>query len=178
MKMEYFQSQVCVCAASTNLTCAKGRAEMGAKMKNRNAYFTVEAALVFPVVTGTILFVIYSMLFQYDRCILEQDMGAMALWGSLEEDRDTAALEEKVQRRMAELYRDKYVTWRFTAMNASLDKNYFSVQGAGEFTIPLKGWNFPGIGEVWGAKADYGYSRLAPVAFIRLCHKFRNLIER
>ena len=32
MKIENFQSQVCVCAASTNLTCAKGRAEMGLKM--------------------------------------------------------------------------------------------------------------------------------------------------
>ena len=32
-KIENFQSQVCVCAASTNLTCAKGRAEMGLKMQ-------------------------------------------------------------------------------------------------------------------------------------------------
>ncbi len=34
MKIENFQSQVCVCAASTNLTCAKGRAEMGENMVN------------------------------------------------------------------------------------------------------------------------------------------------
>ena len=33
MKIENFQSQVCVCAASTNLTCAKGRAEMGLSME-------------------------------------------------------------------------------------------------------------------------------------------------
>ena len=33
LKIENFQSQVCVCAASTNLTCVKGRAEMGSKMK-------------------------------------------------------------------------------------------------------------------------------------------------
>ncbi len=33
MKIKNFQSQVCVCAASTNLTCAKGRAEMGLNMK-------------------------------------------------------------------------------------------------------------------------------------------------
>ena len=36
-------------------------------MRERNAYFTVEAALVLPLVTGAILFVIYTMLFQYDR---------------------------------------------------------------------------------------------------------------
>ena len=33
MKIKNFQSQVCVCAASTNLTCAKSRAEMGLNMK-------------------------------------------------------------------------------------------------------------------------------------------------
>ena len=33
MKIENFQSQVCVCAASTNLICAKSRAEMGEKME-------------------------------------------------------------------------------------------------------------------------------------------------
>ncbi len=32
MKIENFQSQVCVCAASTNLICAKSRAEMEKKM--------------------------------------------------------------------------------------------------------------------------------------------------
>ena len=36
MKIENFQSQVCVCAASTNLTCAKGRAEM---RLNMNVYY-------------------------------------------------------------------------------------------------------------------------------------------
>ena len=32
LKIENFQSQVCACAASTNLICAKGRAEVGLKM--------------------------------------------------------------------------------------------------------------------------------------------------
>ena len=65
-------------------------------MRDRNAYFTVEAALVLPVVIGAILFVIYMMLFQYDRCLLEQDIGGIALWGSIVEASDTAELEQKV----------------------------------------------------------------------------------
>lgn len=54
----------------------------GEDMEKKNAYFTVEAALVLPIVIAALLFVIYMMLFQYDRCLLEQDMGAIALWGS------------------------------------------------------------------------------------------------
>ncbi|MCI9109034.1 MAG: hypothetical protein HFI00_12705 [Lachnospiraceae bacterium] len=37
LKIENFQSQVCVCAASTNLTCEKGYAEIGLNMENIQA---------------------------------------------------------------------------------------------------------------------------------------------
>ncbi len=142
-------------------------------MKGKNAYFTVEAALVLPVVIGSILFVIYMMLFQYDRCLLEQDVGAMALWGSLVEANDTAELQQEVQGRMAELYRDKYAAWRITELSASLDRNHFSVEGAGQLMFPVPGWNFWSTENIWETTASYGYSRLSPVTFIRLCHRFQ-----
>ena len=70
-------------------------------MKKENAYMTVEAALLFPFVIGSILFVIYMLFFQYDRCLLDQDMGAMALWGSTIQNSDTEALEAEIQKRGA-----------------------------------------------------------------------------
>ena len=45
-------------------------------------YFTVEAALVMPVVLLGIALVMYLLIFQYDRCLLEQDTGVLALRGS------------------------------------------------------------------------------------------------
>ncbi len=150
-----------------------GRAWKGGAMRERNAYFTVEAALVLPMVTGVMLFVIYTMLFQYDRCLLEQDVGALALWGSLAEASDTAQLEQKVQVRMSELYREKYAAWRITRLDASLDRNRFLAEGAGRLTFPVPGWNFWNADNVWEASASFGYSRLSPVTFIRLCHRFR-----
>ncbi|MCI9438520.1 MAG: hypothetical protein HFH85_15430 [Lachnospiraceae bacterium] len=141
-------------------------------MKNANAYFTVEAALVFPLVISGILFVVYMLLFQYDRCLMEQDLGAMALWGSVAESADSAVFEQKIQKRMAELYRDKYVAWRFTKLDAELDRNHFRTKGRGGISFPLSGWAFPGTGSFWDAEIDFDYSRLAPVTFIRLCHKF------
>lgn len=141
-------------------------------MKNVNAYFTVEAALIIPLVISGILFVVYLLLFQYDRCLMEQDLGAMALWGSTAESADPADFEEKIQRRVKELYRDKYVAWKFIRLNAALDKNRFSTEGEGGISFPIPGWNFSGIGNFWDAKIDFSYSRLTPVKFIRLCHKF------
>lgn len=148
------------------------------KMKDRNAYFTVEAALVLPVVISAVLFVIYTMLFQYDRCLLEQDLGAIALWGSLADAPDTASLEQKIRERISGLYRDKYMAWDITALDVSLSRDRFSATGAGRLTFPAPGWNFWSRENIWSASADYGYSRLSPVTFIRLCHKFDKDTER
>ena len=109
-------------------------------MKKENAYLTVEAALVFPMVLGAVLFVVYMLLFQYDRCLFEQDLGAIALYGSLVRDSDTMGVKEKIQERVGKLYREKYAAWNITSLDASLNKNRFSVRGSGELSFPLPGW--------------------------------------
>lgn len=138
---------------------------------DKNAYFTVEAALVLPMVIGAILFVVYTLLFQYDRCLLEQDLGGIALWGSLAEAPDEATFQQMVQARLAGLYREKYAVWRITELDASLDKNRFVAEGAGKLTFPAPGWNFWSRDNVWEARGSYGYSRISPVTFIRLCRR-------
>ena len=150
-------------------------------MKNlcykENAYFTVEAALVLPMVIGTLLFVIYSFLFQYDRCLLEQDLGAMALWGGCVEESDTKTFEQMMQERMTGIYRDKYAAWSFTELEAGLKKNYFSVKGAAQLTFPLSGWRIWNGGNVWSAEAAYKCRRFSPVTFIRLCRRVKDTIQ-
>lgn len=147
-------------------------------MKDRNAYFTVEAALVLPVVIAVMLFVIYMMLFQYDRCLLEQDLGGIALWGALVDVSDAEEFTQKTQKRLGEMYRDKYIAWKITEMDAGLDGNKFHVNGAGQLTFPVPKWNIWSEGNVWGTEAEYGYNRMSPVTFIRMCHKFEEYAGR
>ena len=130
------------------------------RMKNADAYFTVEAALVLPVLMGAILFVIYILFFQYDRCLLEQDLGAMALWGSRLEESGQERLEEKVQERVRGLYKEKYMAWDFAVLEASLEKNTFSAKGAGRVNFPLPGWDFCGVGNIMGEGG--GYKKIRP----------------
>ena len=63
-------------------------------------------------------------------------------------------------------------------MDAAFDKNRFSAKGAGAVSFPFAGLNFWGGGNVWSAQAAYSYSRLAPVIFIRTCHRFQEAVER
>lgn len=132
---------------------------------------TAEAALVMPMVIGVILFVIYMLMFQYDRCLLEQDLGAMALWGSRVEFSEVSDLEQMTQARIAGMYQEKYLAWEITELNASLERNSFSVRGGGQLTFPVPGWNFWSAENVWGSRGHYSYDRLSPVTFIRLCRK-------
>lgn len=142
-----------------------------------NAYLTLEAALVIPVLFGTILFTVYIFLFQYNRCLMEQDLGAMALWGSSVEESGRGTLEEMTRERMADMYWDKYVAWRFKEMKAELRKNLFSVKGRAELAFPVPGWNYWSGENVWEAKSDYEYRRLSPVTFIRLCRGVKNHLK-
>ena len=47
------------------------------RQREAGGYFTVEAAIVLPVVLGVYVFLITVLLVQYDRCVLEQDMASM-----------------------------------------------------------------------------------------------------
>lgn len=146
-------------------------------MKKQNAYFTVEAAMVFPVIISTILFVVYTFLFRYDRCLLEQDVGAAALWGSRVEYTDTNSLTTKTRERMAQIYREKYAAWEMTALNASLERSWFTAVGKGQVRFPVSGWSLWGGDNIWEVEAEYSYERLSPVAFVRLCRRLRQRQE-
>ena len=41
--------------------------------KNYKAYFTVEAAVLYPIVLGVIVLMTYLLFFQYDRCLFDTE---------------------------------------------------------------------------------------------------------
>ncbi len=149
----------------------------GGETERENAYLTVEAALVLPMFIGMILFIIYMLLFQYDRCLMEQDLGAMALWGGSAEESDTKTLEEMARERMSAFYRDKYCAWRFTDLELLLKKNHFTAKGSGQLAFPVPGLNYWSNSNIWSTEALYEYRRLSPVTFIRLCRGLINLVQ-
>lgn len=146
-------------------------------MKTKNGYFTVEAALVFPIALGTVLFAVYMLLFQYDRCCMEQDLGAFALWGSQAEGESTEELQRSIQKHVSGIYWDKYAVWKMRALEVKLEKNTFSVSGKGRLTFPVPGFNFWNRDNTWEAEASYRFWRISPTDFVRLCNKIDTLTK-
>lgn len=140
-----------------------------------NAYFTVEAALVFPTALGTVLFIVYMLLFQYDRCLMEQDLGALALWGSRVEAEDSEELQNLIQKRISEIYRDKYAAWEMLALDVKLEHGRFAAAGKGQLAVPFPDMKFWNRDNVWGAEAHYSFWRISSVDFVRLCNKVKIL---
>lgn len=140
-----------------------------------NAYFTVEAAMIFPLIMSGMMLGIYLFCFQYDRCLLEQDMGSLILWcrdRALQDTVESGDLEEQIRLRTSEIYKDKYVAWELSSVDVRLRKNDIYVSGAGCVTFPIPGWNLWNSSNLWRAKADYTSTRLSPVFYIRQYRKF------
>lgn len=137
------------------------------------AYFVVEAALVLPLAISAILLAVGLFVFQYDRCLMEQDMAAQALRAAVAEAESTEKLTEKIQIQSAELYRDKYVAWDFILMEINLKKGIIEAAGQGEFRFPLPKWNLWNRENIWEAGVLYKAHRIVPVDFIRNCRKVK-----
>lgn len=150
-------------------------------MKAKNAYFTVEAALVLPMVMSAMLVGIYLFCYQYDRCLLEQDMGSLLIWGSAmaaENAGETEKIAENLRQRAAQINRAKYAAWKLTAIDIKLERNNLSLIGQGELAFPIPGWNLWNQDNLWEAQVSYESSRLSPVFYIRQYRKLHGMLQK
>lgn len=149
-------------------------------MKDSNAYFTIEAALVLPLVIGAMMMGLYLFCYQYDRCLLEQDMGSLLIFScalATENAGSTDEIRENIELRAGELNRKKYAAWELTTLDIKLEKNHISIIGQGQLTFPVPGWNLWNNNNVWEAKVSYGSNRLSPVFYIRQYRKIHSLFQ-
>ena len=131
-----------------------------------------------PLVISAILLEMYLFCFQYDRCLMEQDMGSLILWCSelrLENADTVKEQEEKIQNRAGEIYRDKYVVWELTKVDVQLEKNRISVVGQGQLTFPVPGWNLWNDVNLWKAEVTYESRSILPVFYIRQLRKLNEM---
>lgn len=141
------------------------------RKRMENAYFTVEAAMVVTITLCVIVLLIYLVFYQYNRCLMEMDMGALALRGCtiLAENKEDLMLELK--RQETEIYQKKYMMWKKGKTEMELEGGTIKVSGSGKLKIPF-GSMYGGNGKShWEASAAYENQRIDPVSSIRLYRK-------
>lgn len=141
--------------------------------KKVNAFFSVEAAIVLPLVIGAVMLVVSLFVFQYDRCLMEQDLAAQALKAAAVDAGTNEELTEKIRLQTAGLYRNKYVAWDILMLEVKMKKGIVEAAGKGEFRFPVPGWNFWNGENIWSVQTEYKTHRISPVSFIRNCRKLK-----
>ncbi|MBQ9990866.1 MAG: pilus assembly protein [Lachnospiraceae bacterium] len=82
---------------------------MGRKEGRKNAYMTVEASLIMPLVLLGIVFILFLGFYLYNVCILRQVAYTAALRGSLLTEGSNAEIEEYTEEQLMELVGNRLI---------------------------------------------------------------------
>ena len=129
------------------------------------AFFTVEAAILYPLVLAVIVLMVYLLFFQYDRCLLDQDLGKAAVQNAGKWTLTKSGLDAYMKKETMYFDEEKYIAWEGEAARWILEKNDIVVEKAGRLKCP-----FSGLGtneKNWSAKASFRVDRSSPVFYLR-----------
>lgn len=104
-------------------------------MERKNAYLTVEAAMVFPLVLFFLVELMQIAIFQYDRCLMEQNLAVIALRGG-DILKDNKAAEDVILIAEQDMYTDQYMGFRQQEFGYEIAGNAITVNKRGKVTFP------------------------------------------
>lgn len=112
------------------------RKEVIMNEKEIEGYFSVEAALVLPIVLGVYLFLIILLFVQHDRCLLEQDMASMMIKAVNHAGTPKQQLDY-LQELTAQWDREKYLWIKQQSPHFIIQGQKICLEAAGEYTMPV-----------------------------------------
>jgi len=98
-------------------------------------YLTVEASILFPIILFFLISLFQIAIFQYDRCLMEQNLAVVALRGSLM-NVDTQAQEAAILAAEQELYTEQMIGFLNTSFGYRIAKGTVMVQKSGKLLLP------------------------------------------
>ena len=140
--------------------------------KESDAYFTVEAAILYPIILSVILLMTYLLLFQYDRCLLEQDIGKATVLSGSKWTLTKEQLDDYMQKKALHFDEEKYIAWENEDPLWKLEKNDVILEKTGRLRYP-----FAGMGtqeKYWSSKASFQADRISPVFWLRRSRNVQN----
>lgn len=138
--------------------------------KKVDGYFTVEAAMVMPIVIGSIVVIMYLLFFQYNRCLMEQDVGVLALRGATMQAEDNQERIGILREQVDKLNDEKYIVWDCGEVGLKLEKGRVRVERDGMLKFAFGGL-LNAVETQWMTSASYENRVLSPVSFIRSYRK-------
>ena len=141
----------------------KGKIMRKKRTVSVGGYFTVEASLVLPVVIASIVFIIYVLLYWYDRCLMDQDTAMLAMQAVIREQGTLEETGREVRAWKERNMTDKYVGWQMGELVLTQGKGRIKASREGKLVTDHS---------LWQARSSYENRILHPAAFLRLCRRW------
>lgn len=150
---------------------------MGEKQRY-DGYFTVEAALIMPMVLLFMTTMLYAAFYVYDRCMLEQCAYQAALRGSSNLNRTNEAAYKAAENAAVSLVTDKIYAASDLSYFITVTATEVSVEYDCKVNIPMLGWLSEYIKDLdFGIHTVKNVPRSRQVRLIRLMNRINNLIQ-
>ena len=114
--------------------------------KKSSGYFTVEAALLLPMITMLLCMMLFLAFFSYDRGILEQAAYEAAIRGSTQYLESNEETYQVVKETATKLITDRLFAIEQISCTVSVSAKTVSVRYQCSFQMPFGTW----IEEIWG----------------------------
>ena len=105
-----------------------------------NAYFTVEAALILPLVMLFTTMMIFLAFYSYDRCIMEQSAYEAAICGASNHIKEAKIAQKEVKKAAAGLIEGKLFAISDVTCEVKVNANDVIVSYSGNVNMPFVTW--------------------------------------
>ncbi|PXV91821.1 TadE-like protein [Lachnotalea glycerini] len=140
--------------------------------------FTVEAALVMPLVLGAIIILIYMSFFLHDRAVICEGAIILANRYTNENNITNEAIKQQLVKASNELINKKVIITSDLSTIITVTNNKILVSCSGSFMFP----NMYVVSSIFSNKqfwitTEKSMPRYKPIEFIRNCNKVKKLIH-
>lgn len=142
-----------------------------------NGYFTVEATLLMPVVFFLILFIINMGFFQYNRCMVDEDIKIAGLRASNRWMDSAGEIQEKLRKEQAA--ERKLVAASVPVRESKIDQTKMElVDTTSTRTLLPTAWLPGAVDAKWNIQIKNQIPRYNPTGFLRDCRKAEYLADK
>lgn len=145
--------------------------------KKLGGYFTVEAALITPIVICVVALLCYLGLFMCNRCMLLQDAYLLCVKGSTTEGSNAEVVSYILKQSNGML--SKYYGISQIDKKVDVSIHEISVELQSEMKVPFAffSWEEKKMSSVWKMQIKKTIDRINPIDFIRACRKAEKFLN-
>ena len=140
--------------------------------KEKNAYFTMEASLLMPLILGGIIFVIYLGVYLYDVCTLKQVSYIASLRGSLLKEMSGEEIKEYTKQELERLLENQILAKEKLETKIHVTNSKVKINISTKITMPFSNFISQAVG-FWKIENETEANRLNPVDIIRNVRKIQ-----